>query len=121
MVEISGDDLRRSIENGLAQLPAAGGRMPQVSGLTIEADLSRPAGSRIVSIKVGDAPLSETRIYRVAVNDFMARGGDGYTLLRDARHMLPEGDSPLLANEVMAYVRGLGTVRTGVEGRLVFK
>ena len=53
--------------------------MPQVSGLTIEADLSRPAGSRIVSIKVGGAPLSETRTYRVATNDFMARGGDGYT------------------------------------------
>ena len=74
-----------------------------------------------MSIKVGGAPLSETRTYRVATNDFMARGGDGYTLLRDARHVLPDSDSPLLANEVMTYVRGLGTVRTGVEGRLVFR
>jgi 2',3'-cyclic-nucleotide 2'-phosphodiesterase (5'-nucleotidase family) len=121
LVEISGRDLRRSIENGLAQLPAAGGRMPQVSGLTIEADLSKPPGSRIVSTRVAGAPLSETRTYRVAVNDFMARGGDGYTQLRDARHVLPDMDSPLLANEVMTYVRGLGTVRTGVEGRLIFK
>jgi len=121
LVEIRGGDLKRSIENGLAQLPAAGGRMPQVSGMTIEADLSKPAGSRIVSINVGGAPLSETRTYRVAVNDFMASGGDGYTQLRDARHVLSEGDSPLLANAVMSYVRELGTVRTGVEGRLVFK
>ena len=26
-----------------------------------------------------------TKIYRVATNDFMARGGDGYTMFRDAK------------------------------------
>ena len=34
---------------------------------------------------------------------------------------MPIDDSPLLANEVMVYLRKLGTVRTGVEGRMAAK
>src|SRR5215510_9947803 len=56
MVEISGRDLKRAIENGLSRLPAADGTFPQVSGLTIEADLGRPPGSRVTSMTVGGAP-----------------------------------------------------------------
>jgi 2',3'-cyclic-nucleotide 2'-phosphodiesterase (5'-nucleotidase family) len=87
--------------------------------MAIEVDLKRPAGDRIVAISVGGAPLDDARIYKVAVNDFLARGGDGYVGFRDAKHILPETDSPLLANAVMAYVKNLGTVRTAVEGRIV--
>src|SRR5712672_1146014 len=97
----------------------AGGRFPQVSGLTIEVDLKRAAGDRIVAISVGGAPLDDARIYKVAINDFLARGGDGYVWFRDAKHVLPEGDSPLLANAVMAHVKNLGTIRNAVEGRIL--
>ena len=121
IVEVTGKDLRRALENGLSRMPDAAGRFPQVSGLTMEVDLKRPAGDRIVAIKVGDLALSETRLYTVATNDFMARGGDGYDPFRDARRLLPESDSPLLANEVMVYVKRLGTIWTGVEGRIVMK
>ncbi len=120
-IEISGADLRRAIENGLSLLPNPAGRFPQVSGLTIEADVSRPPGRRITSIKVGDAALDEAKTYRVATNDFMGRGGDGYTMFRDARHLLPDTDSPLIANEVMDYLARLGAVRTGVEGRIIVR
>jgi 2',3'-cyclic-nucleotide 2'-phosphodiesterase (5'-nucleotidase family) len=120
-LEVSGRGLKQALENGIGQMPNAAGRFPQVSGLTIEADVSRPAGQRIVSLKVGGLPLDESRTYRIATNDFLARGGDGYDAFRDARHFLADNDAPLLANEVMVYIRRLETVRTDVEGRLVFK
>ncbi len=121
IVEITGRGLKGSMENGLAILPDAGGRFPQVSGLTLEADLKRPAGQRITSMRVGGVPLDESRTYRVALNDFMARGGDNYTDFRDAKRITPDNDAPLVANEVMVFIRRLGTVRTGVEGRLVLR
>ena len=96
ILEISGAALKQAIENGLSRLPSSSGGFPQVSGLTIEADPSRPPGNRVLSIKVGDAPLDENRMYRVATNDFLARGGDGYTMFRDATPVLPAADSPLL-------------------------
>jgi 2',3'-cyclic-nucleotide 2'-phosphodiesterase (5'-nucleotidase family) len=120
-VEMTGGDLKRSLENGLAQLPNAGGRFPQVSGLSLDADLKRPPGQRIVRISIGGAPLDESKIYKVAINDFLARGGDNYVQFRDAKRITPDNDAPLQANQVMAYVRRLGTVRPRVEGRMVFR
>ncbi len=120
-VEISGRDLKRALENGLSQLPNTGGRFPQVSGLTIVADTRRPPGDRIVSMTVGGAPLDEARLYRVATNDFMARGGDGYVQFRDARRLLPDSDETPLAEAVIEYVKAIGTIRTGVEGRIVLQ
>jgi 2',3'-cyclic-nucleotide 2'-phosphodiesterase (5'-nucleotidase family) len=120
-VEIDGRALKAAIENGLSQLPNASGRFPQVSGLVVEADLKRPPGSRITAIKVGDTPLDEARTYHVATNDFMARGGDGYAMLAEAAPTVADTDAPPVAGEVIEYIKRIGTLRTGVEGRIVLR
>jgi 5'-nucleotidase/UDP-sugar diphosphatase len=120
-IELSGRDIRRALENALSALPDASGRFPQVSGMTVEADRSRPAGSRVTAIKVGGSPLDDNKTYRLATNDYLSRGGDDYTMFRDASRVLPDDDSPLLVNEVMAYARKLGTLRTGIESRVILK
>jgi len=51
----------------------------------------------------------------------MLRGGDGYTSLQKGTPLLSANDSPLMANEVIDYIRDIGTVRTGVDGRIVLK
>jgi 5'-nucleotidase / UDP-sugar diphosphatase len=119
--EISGRDITAVIENGLSLLPLPAGRFPQVSGLIIEADTRQPAGKRVLSIKIAGEPLQDAKMYKVATNDFLARGGDGYDLFRNAKQLIRAHDGPLMVNEVLAYVRKLGTVRTGVEGRLILK
>jgi 2',3'-cyclic-nucleotide 2'-phosphodiesterase (5'-nucleotidase family) len=121
VIELAGRDLRRAMENGLSVLPRPSGRFPQVSGMRAEFDIERPAGSRIVAMQVAGAPLDESRNYRVAVLDFLARGGDDYAMLREARRVTPDNDAPLLVNEVVDYVKMLGTVKTGVEGRTAGK
>ena len=57
-IEIRGRDLRSALENGFSRLADAAGRFPQVSGMTIQFDPRLPAGKRIVSIKIGGAPLN---------------------------------------------------------------
>jgi 2',3'-cyclic-nucleotide 2'-phosphodiesterase (5'-nucleotidase family) len=120
-LDLTGRALRQSLENGLSRLPDAAGRFPQLSGLAVEFDPRRPAGDRIVSVRVGGAPLDPGRTYRVATNDFLARGGDGYAAFAAVRPLLPVDDAPHLANEVMVHLRRLGTVRSTVEGRLTAK
>lgn len=44
-------------------------------------DLSRPAGQRIVSMTLGGRPIDPARRYRVTVNNFLASGGDGFSVL----------------------------------------
>ncbi len=121
-LNIKGSELRLAIENGLSRLPDAAGRFPQVSGMTIEFDPQQPAGSRVLSIAVGGAPLDPNKFYRIAVNDFMARGGDGYATFATVDPLLPLEDTPLLSDEVMIYLRDLGhSVQSRVEGRITAK
>ncbi len=117
-IDVTGRALRDALENGFSRLEDAAGRFPQVSGMKIEFDPRRPPGSRIVSVTIGGTPLDPGRTYRIATNDFLARGSDGYTEFGKVTPLLPADDSPLLTNEVMAYLHSLGTVRTGVEGRI---
>jgi len=119
LLEMSGRDIRGAIENGLSKLPQSSGRFPQVSGIVVEFTIDREPGSRVTAMRVGDAPLDESRIYRVATLDFLARGNDDYTMFTSARRLTPENDAPLVVNEVVQYLRGLGTARTAVEGRMV--
>jgi 2',3'-cyclic-nucleotide 2'-phosphodiesterase (5'-nucleotidase family) len=121
VIDISGADLKTALEGGFGRLPEAAGRFPQVSGMTIEYDVKRAVGDRIVSIRIGGAPLDPARTYHIATNDFLARGSDGYVPFGAAKSVLPADDAPLLANEVMVYLRKLGTVTTKVEGRIVAK
>src|SRR3954470_4080939 len=46
-------------------------------------DLSRPAGQRIQSITLDAKPIDRARSYRVTVNNFLASGGDGFSVLAE--------------------------------------
>ncbi|POR46778.1 bifunctional metallophosphatase/5'-nucleotidase [Bosea psychrotolerans] len=121
MVQITGKDVKDAIENGLAPAPQGSGRFPQVSGLSFEADIKRPVGQRVVSISVEGKPIDEAANYTVASNNFMLAGGDGYSSLARGRTLIGLTDGKLMANEVMVYLRRLGTIDAKVEGRATLK
>jgi 2',3'-cyclic-nucleotide 2'-phosphodiesterase (5'-nucleotidase family) len=89
--------------------------------MKVEYDKAKPAGSRVVSVIINGAPLDEARIYSVATNDFMLRGGDGYTMLAGQTKPTVDSGGPLMASDVMAYARKLGTIKAKVEGRIIAK
>ena len=117
-LEVKGSDLAPRIENGLSRLPAAAGRFPQVSGMRVEFDPQRPAGGRVLAITDRRRAARPNKVYRVAINDFMARGGDGYSSFAAIDPLVPLEDTPLLSDEVMIHLRGRGSVQSGVEGRI---
>jgi 5'-nucleotidase / UDP-sugar diphosphatase len=121
MVELAGADMRAALENGFSQLPNRAGRFPQVSGLKIEVDPRLPAGARVIAIEVEGKPLDPTARYKVASNNFMLAGGDNYAALGRGRVLIGPTDGKLLANEVMVFVRRLGTVAARPEGRIVVR
>ena len=92
-----------------------------ISGMTVTVDTSKPAGSRVFDVKVGGAALDPAKSYTLATNDFMGRGGDGYKMLRGGKVLIDASSAKLMANDVMAHVRKLGTVKTGIDGRLNIK
>jgi 5'-nucleotidase / UDP-sugar diphosphatase len=85
----------------------------------VQVDLKKPVGSRILSVEVGGAPLDAQAKYRLATNDFMLRGGDGYTMLGEGHVIVGELDGKLLADNVISYIAKTGTIAPKVEGRVV--
>ncbi|MGL4438242.1 MAG: bifunctional metallophosphatase/5'-nucleotidase, partial [Bosea sp. (in: a-proteobacteria)] len=118
LTEVTGKAVRAALENGVSQVEQRGGRFPQVSGLTVVYNPKAAAGSRIISIMVGGQPIVEDKIYRVATNDFMLRGGDGYTALTPAGGRDLDVQGKLMANDVMSHARKLGTITSKIEGRI---
>jgi 2',3'-cyclic-nucleotide 2'-phosphodiesterase (5'-nucleotidase family) len=119
--QITGKALRAALENGVSQVEQKAGRFPQVSGLKVVVNVSAPAGARVQSVEVNGAPLDEAKLYTVATNDFMLRGGDGYGALAGKVKATVDSGGALMANDVMVHARKVGTVDSKVEGRVTLK
>lgn len=73
---ISGRNLRLLLEQTLGTI--------HVSGMHITYDPRGRRGSRIADARLADGePLADGGTYTLAVSDFMAEGGGGFTMLRD--------------------------------------
>ncbi|SLN74686.1 bifunctional metallophosphatase/5'-nucleotidase [Oceanibacterium hippocampi] len=118
LLRISGAALRAALENGFSAIADRAGRFPQVSGMRVVYDPARPAGDRVVSVTVGNAPLDPAARYRLATNDFLARGGDGYVAFLEGEVLVDGNAGPLMAGAVADRIAGQGTVAPVVEGRI---
>jgi 2',3'-cyclic-nucleotide 2'-phosphodiesterase (5'-nucleotidase family) len=119
MTEIPGSQLLAALENGFSKVEEGAGRFPQVSaGVEVVYDPTAPAGSRVASVTIDGAPLDIDKVYKVATNDYMLGGGDGYGALGGGNVVVNAGNGSLMANDVMDYVAALGTLTIGVEGRI---
>ncbi len=116
---VTGDELKAALEQGFSEAEDESGRFPQVSGLTVRADLTRPVGERVVSVMVGNEPLDPAKTYSLATNDFLAHGGDGYESLTRAKMLVDPQEASLIANHVMEYIEEKGTVAPKIEGRII--
>jgi len=117
-LKVSGETLLAALTNGFSQADMGAGRFPQVSGLVVDVDLSKPPRQRVVSVSVGGKPLDPAASYTLATNDFMAGGGDGYVMFRDAERLVGPIDAQLMASQVIDYVEAKGTIAPKVEGRI---
>ncbi|HUR95535.1 MAG TPA: 5'-nucleotidase, partial [Gemmatimonadales bacterium] len=78
-VTLSGTALRELLEQAVQ---GAGRPSLEVAGAQVRYDPGRPAGRRVQSIRLqGNRKLDPRERYRVALPDYLARGGDGFARL----------------------------------------
>ena len=82
-VTVPGSELRRYLEQSVRR----GNPGVHVSGIRVVYDTTRPPGSRITSITVGQTKLVDDRTYDVVINDFML--GDSLGLAPHAVRVEP--------------------------------
>jgi 5'-nucleotidase len=83
----------------------SGSPAAHVAGATVRYDPRRPAGRRIRGVEVGAGrKLRSEAEYTLAIDDFLAAGGDGYAMLAG----LPSEPGTMLdVDGVITYLRRL--------------
>lgn len=118
-LELRGEELLRAFEYGAAGIEEGKGSFLHVSrGVKLVLDLRKGPGGRVVSCELNGERLDPKRTYRIVTNTFTADGGDGFTVLRDAKgRRINLGTIDL--DVLTAYLKKVRPVRTQVEGRVV--
>lgn len=89
-------------------------------GFAFEYDRQRAPGERVVRMQLDGKPIEPTRTYRVVVNNFLASGGDNFTVLKQGADAADAGlDLDALADWLRkgASVPELGRMKSRSVGR----
>lgn len=126
LIELTGEELKRALEDDIDFLMIKHGRnpptLPHVAGMSFTLTPSAARGQRVGSLAVRRSDgsyqaIDPVAIYRTAVNSFVAGGGDGFSVIRNARGK--RSDTGILDSDAFQdYLKRLGTVRNPNEQRI---
>jgi 2',3'-cyclic-nucleotide 2'-phosphodiesterase (5'-nucleotidase family) len=115
MIELTGQDIWDALENGLDSYPGTKGAFPHIAGMTVEFDASKEAGSRVVTLMIGDAEVDLTKTYTLVTNDFLAAGGDDYSMFKGKKVVKEFGT---MDGVLVDYINANGTGEAKVDDRI---
>jgi 2',3'-cyclic-nucleotide 2'-phosphodiesterase (5'-nucleotidase family) len=109
-MSLSGAQLKRLLQR----------RVLAVSGIKVWWDITRPVASRLEAVTLANGqPIRDTDLYTVAVNDFMAAGGDGLAELTQGTSA--ENTGTLLRDAVASYLKKHPVVTAATDGRVTIR
>ena len=115
-LEVTGKDIVEALEHGVTDYPAAAGKFPHVAGMTYKIDPSAEAGNRVYDVMIKGQPIDLNKTYTLATNDFMAIGGDAYTMFIGKKII---GEYSAFDEILADYIKKIGEVNAQVEGRII--
>ncbi|KGX85567.1 5'-nucleotidase C-terminal domain-containing protein [Pontibacillus litoralis] len=115
-INVTGEDLKAALENGVKAYPETSGGFPHVGGMSFAIDPAKPVGERVHSINIAGEPMEIEAIYTLATNDFLVAGGDQYTSLTKYD---VQGDFSALDESVITYIQQQKIIEPQEEGRIV--
>jgi 5'-nucleotidase len=90
-------------------------RILQVSGLTYSWDDSRGDNDLIVEVRKDGQPIDREASYTVTVNNFIADGGDNFSVLLDGTDKVV---GPIDLDALIEYIQSLEPFEYAVDGRI---
>jgi 5'-nucleotidase/UDP-sugar diphosphatase len=120
-VEVAGSIIVRALNAGTAEWPAASGRFPYVSGLTFVLDGKRPAGDRIVDVRIGGEPVTLGKRYKLAIPDYLLNGGDGYDMFLGQRVLVGSENGTLIVSALEKAVAAQPAIAPRTDGRITIR
>ncbi|XP_019621174.1 PREDICTED: 5'-nucleotidase-like [Branchiostoma belcheri] len=125
IVELRGEHLHEAFEHSGSRWSS--GEFLQVSGILVKYDLTKPRGSRVVSLEARCTrcdvpeftPVQTDAVYKLILPSHLANGERGYSMIADNKlsHHIPE----LLDSDMLiGYIRAMSPITTGLDRRITF-
>jgi len=113
-MDLTGTQILRALEESAESKRS----ILQVSGMRVEYDSQKATGHKVVKAVIGDMPLNPDESYRVAINDFLAVGGDHYDVFKEGTNVV-YGDG--LREALGSYLQKHSPVSPQTEARIAVR
>lgn len=132
ILELKGSDLKSVLEHSARVYPRPNDAFLQSVGLEYTIDSAKTSqklsddgltilseGNRVLDVKIGGVPLDNDKYYKVAVNDYIYNGGNGFSQFKNAANVTNTG---LLVYDVICdYVKQNSPVSVEVKDKINYK
>ena len=115
---LSGAQLKALLEQQFKTVdgrPRIGSLLVPSKGVRFDYDLGRPDGARVSNLSLDGRPIVAGRQYRVVVNNFLASGGDGFSVLARGTDAFDAGLDLDALEAWLATSPGVPTDKRGAE------
>lgn len=114
VLELSGQEILDALNYGIVH-PRYG--LLRFSGLQVTYDLHKAAGQQVLKVTLADGQmLALDKYYQVATVDFLAAGGDGFSMLKTAKNKVVKG---YLTDILAAQLQKSGYISHQLDARLL--
>ncbi|KAA9381964.1 bifunctional metallophosphatase/5'-nucleotidase [Microbispora cellulosiformans] len=120
VVTLTGAQLKALLEQQIWKVdPTTGGITQRIlqpsSSLTYTFDTTKPEGSRVSDIKINGTAVTDAQQIRVAANNFLVGGGDGFTVFTQGTNLW---SGPLDIDAFVAYMGAHSPIAPPATGRI---
>ena len=112
-LEMTGSELRKMFEHGAS---LTNGILQASKGVEMSYNESKLVGSRMVLCKIKGQPLDDAKTYKVLTSNFLADGGDGFLMFKNAKSYKNTNIEMLQA--MIKYMKMFKNYEPKIEGRV---
>jgi 5'-nucleotidase len=118
LLEVSGKELKRALEDGVAKADKVGGLLYPSKGTSYVVDMGQPAGSRISKLLVAGKPYDEEAKYLVSMLSFTASGGDFHGTFKEAKGK--RSDTGIVdLDALIGYIKSRSPIQPDAQARVI--
>jgi len=118
-LKITGAQIKKALEHSVSEVQEIKGRFLQVSGLSFTYILEKPNNERVQTILVNKQPIVPTKTYTLAISNYLANGGDGYSVFIDLeRQKVSTHKQPLISDIVTRTIQQQKDISPSIENRI---
>ncbi len=118
LLELTGKDILTALENSVSKVETNDGRFLHLSNANIVFSKDLPPNERVISVRIDGRPLDLERTYRVGTTEYLAKGGDNYTVFKQAQRIPHPKSNDLLWKTVSQRIMDMKAVSFVLEDRI---